>query len=114
MSTMIEVWSHATALADMTPRTHHVTTFLADGTFPDPPPKELPGKAQEGVNTVIGILKTIVYAAAMGAFLFVCIGMAMGVRGRSNYAKDAVMHLPWVFASVIGVGAGVAILDSFT
>lgn len=120
MSALIEVWNTATLL---TPHpqsvglvdSHQHLSVLADGAnFPDPPPKDLPGKAQDGVDTFIGYLKTIIYAAAVIAFLWVMAGMILGLRGRSNFAKDAVQHLPWVFGGLIGAGAVTAILSAFS
>lgn len=120
MSALIELWNTATlltpghgsvSLADG----HQHVSFLAEGDvkFPDPPAKELPGKAQDGVDTFIGYLKTVIYGVTVVAFLFVMAGMILGMRGRSNYAKDAVQHLPWLFGGIIGTGAVVGILDAF-
>lgn len=120
MSALIELWNTATLL---TPHpqsvgvgeVHQHISVLADGAnFPNPPAKDLPGKAQDGVDTFIGYLKTIIYAAAVIAFLWVMAGMILGMRGRSNFAKDAVQHLPWVFGGIIGAGAVTAILSAFS
>lgn len=111
MSALLDLWSQGPAMIDALPSPHHVASVLADGQFPDPPAKELPGKAQEGINTFIGFGKTLLYVAAVGAGLFVCIGMIVGARGRSNYAKDAVMHFPWIFGGLIGAASLVGIFD---
>ncbi len=92
----------------------HRPHILADGNFPDPPAKKLPPKAQNGVDSLLGYMKTGIYVAAVAAGLFIVIGMILGARGRSNYAKDAVMHFPWVFGGVILAGTLTALLDSFS
>lgn len=120
MSALIEVWNTATLL---TPHVRpvglgdvhqHVSVLADEANFPNPPAKKLPGKAQDGIDTFIGYLKTALYAAASAAFLFVMFGMILGMRGRSNFAKDAVQHLPWLFGGLIGAGAFVGILDAFS
>lgn len=114
MSVLLETWNqaavmmpHGVSLGD-----HH--SILAEaGYFPDPDPVPLPGKAQNGVDKTIGIVKTLLYALAVIAGLFVAMGMIAGMRGRSNYAKDAISHFPYVFGGVIIAGAIVGILDNF-
>nr|WP_082932064.1 hypothetical protein [Gordonia sp. LAM0048] len=122
MSTALAVWDHLTIIAASHPGgssgtgQHLILAAPGDGDqqlFPDPPPQQLPEDAQNGVNMFIGYLKTIIYSAAVIAMLFVAVGMILGMRGRSNFAKDAVTHLPWLFGGVIGAGACVGILDAF-
>lgn len=117
MSTLLALWDQATTLSSAHPggTGGHGHLILAEGDvrFPDPPPKELPGKAQDGVNTFIGYLKAAIYAAAVVLGLILCLAMIAGFRGRSNFAKDAVTHFPWVFAGVIGAGALTGILSAF-
>lgn len=111
MSLTLDTATHLITLYD----THRPHSFpLADSRFPDPDPVPLPEKAQKGVNTILGIFKTIVYIAASAAALFVFIGMIVGARGRSNYAKDAVSHFPWIFGGLIGVGTITGLFDMFT
>lgn len=116
MSIVLEAWNQLTVLSPSGSGAgggqHHL--ILADSQlFPNPDPEPLPDKAQNGVNKFIGMIKTALYAVAVVAGLFVCIGMTAGMRGRSNFAKDAITHMPWVFGGVIGGGALVGILDMF-
>lgn len=111
MSALLELWSQGPALIESLPRPHHAAAVLADGTFPDPPPVPLPEKAQNGVNTFLGMGKTLLYVCAVAAGLFVSVGMVLGARGRSNYAKDAVMHFPWIFGGLISAASLVGLFD---
>ncbi|MBT0568623.1 hypothetical protein [Williamsia sp. CHRR-6] len=112
MSITIETLTQASALWDAH-RPHGINP--ADtGNFPDPKPVPLPTKAQNGVNQILGMAKTFIYVLAVGAALFVFGGMIVGARGRSNFAKDAVSHFPWIFGGIIGMGSIVGLLDMFT
>lgn len=110
MSVLIEAWNQATTFHGMSLSDHH--TVLAEVNIPDPDAKDLPGKLQSFFDDVIGWLKTICYAVAMISGLILLIFMALGFRGRSNFAKDALTHYPWVFVATIGPGALWGILDS--
>lgn len=111
MSALLELWSQAPAIVDALPKPQHAVSYLAEGNFPDPEPQPLPDKAQNGINVFLGMGKTILYVCAVAAGLFVCIGMVLGARGRSNYAKDAVMHAPWIFGGLIGAASLVGLFD---
>ncbi|WP_052689175.1 hypothetical protein [Williamsia herbipolensis] len=111
MSIALDTLTHATTLWEAH-RPHSIN--LADGNFPDPKPVPLPSKAQNGVNQILGMVKTFIYVLAVGAGLFVFAGMIVGARGRSNFAKDAVSHFPWIFGGIIGMGSLTGLLDMFT
>ena len=112
MSIALETLTHTTALWEA--HRPHSGITLADGNFPDPTPVPLPQKAQNGVNQILGMVKTVIYVLAVGAGLFVFAGMIIGARGRSNFAKDAVSHFPWIFGGIIGVGCLTGLLDMFS
>lgn len=116
MSTALAIWDNLTVIASSHPTGgagKHIILAEGDVVFPDPPPAELPGKAQEGVNQFIGYLKTGIYSLAVISGLLLFMAMIAGMRGRSNFAKDAVTHFPWLIGGVIGAGALTAILDAF-
>lgn len=112
MSIALETLTHAATLWEA--HRPHSGITVADGNFPDPKPVPLPEKAQHGVDQILGMVKTLIYVLAVGAGLFVFAGMIIGARGRSNFAKDAVSHFPWIFGGIIGVGSLTGLLDMFT
>jgi hypothetical protein len=113
MSIVLETWNQVAALTPVhgvNLADHH--SVLAAVPIPDPEPEQLPGKMQEFLNFIIGVLKTLCYSSAMIAGLILFIFMALGFRGRSSFAKDALTHYPWVFVVAIGPGALWGILDA--
>jgi len=79
-----------------------------DYTAPDPGPR-LPEEVQEVVNEWIGYLKGAAVVAAVIGFVCSGIMMMVGMRSRSDLAKTAMTHLPWV-AGGTGVVALSAVL----
>lgn len=112
MSIALETLTQVHALVDA--HRPHSGLTLAEGNFPNPQPKPLPSKAQQGVDTILGMAKTIIYVLAVAAGLFVLMGMIVGARGRSNFAKDAISHFPWIFGGIIGAGCLTGLYDMFT
>lgn len=94
---------------------HQTIEFLAEGIpVPDPPAKELPGKLGERANDLIGYAKTGFMVVAMLGLLATASMAIVGIRGRSEIAKNALGHLPWaVLALVIGGGAA-GLIEAFS
>lgn len=113
MSMLLEVWNQATAVMPhgVSVGDHH--SILAEMPIDDPDAKELPGKLQTFFDDIVGYLKTICYSVALISGLILLIFMALGFRGRSNFAKDALTHYPWVFVATIGPGALWGLLSQF-
>ncbi|AVH20158.1 hypothetical protein [Nocardia cyriacigeorgica] len=80
---------------------------------PNPPAKELPGELGIRVNDVLGYAKTICYALAFGGLLAVAGMLFIGLRGRSDTAKNALGHLPMVILGVVITGGAGGIIQAF-
>ncbi|BAD60672.1 hypothetical protein [Nocardia farcinica] len=80
---------------------------------PNPPAKELPGELGNRVNDVLGYAKTICYALAFGGLLAVAGMLFVGLRGRSDTAKNALGHLPMVILGVVITGGAGGIIQAF-
>ncbi|MGW5317798.1 hypothetical protein ACWEVD_01095 [Nocardia thailandica] len=80
-------------------------------TVPDPPAKPLPGKLGDRTNDVIGYVKTVCTIAAVLGSLAVAAMLAVGMRGRSDTAKNALTHLPFVFLGVVLTGSTAGLIQ---
>lgn len=113
MSVLLETLNQVAAL---TPNgvglSDHHTVLAETVNIPNPDAQDLPDKLQQFLDYIIGALKTLCYSVAMIAGMILLIFMGLGFRGRSNFAKDAITHYPWVFACAIGPGALWGILDA--
>ncbi|AXK89968.1 hypothetical protein SAMN05421776_11326 [Nocardia farcinica] len=80
---------------------------------PNPPARELPGELGNRIDTVLGYGKTICYALAFGGLLAVAGMLFIGLRGRSDTAKNALGHLPMVILGVVITGGAGGIIQAF-
>lgn len=92
---------------------HHFAELVLAVDIPDPPPAPLPGGAGQKVEQFIGMLKTGCFIAAMIGGLASLALVVIGIRGRSEVAKSALTHLPYVFGGAMGVGSLAGILQVF-
>ena len=93
----------------LTAATDAVNT-LAQG-VPNPPAQAPPG-LDKFTNQILGWLKWGCGIAAIGGLLAVAIMMGIGVRGRSDTAKNALSHAPWVFGAAALAGSAAALINS--
>ncbi len=84
---------------------------LAQGGVPNPAPVAPPG-LEKFSNQILGWLKWACGLAAIGGLLAVAIMMVIGVRGRSDTAKNALSHAPWVFGAAALAGSAAALINS--
>lgn len=89
------------------------TDYLAQATVPDPPAKPLPGKLGSRMEDVIGWFKTVCFGLAMIGVLSVASMMFVGLRGRSDTAKNALGHLPLVILGTILTGGAAGLIEAF-
>ena len=80
---------------------------------PDPPAKELPGQLGQRLNDVLGYGKTIFFFLAVGGLFAVAAMLVVGLRGRSDTAKNALTHLPYVILGVVITGGAAGIIEAF-
>jgi hypothetical protein len=80
---------------------------------PNPPPKPLPGQLGDRLNDVISWAKTIALALAVLGTLAVAAMLFIGLRGRSDTAKNALGHLPFVVLGVVLTGGAAALIQAF-
>lgn len=78
---------------------------------PNPAPIAPPGLANF-TNQVLGWLKYLLIAAAVGGLIAASIMMVIGLRGRSEVAKTALSHVPFVIGGVILSGAASTLIAS--
>ena len=76
---------------------------LAAGEVPDPPAKDLPGN--------LGHVSIMLAGFSFG--LAVAGMSVIGIRGRSNVAKDALSHLPYVIGGTFLVGGIAGLIQAF-
>lgn len=86
---------------------------LAAGEVPDPPAKDLPGNLGTKMSDLIGYAKTICLILAVLGGLASAGMMVIGIRGRSNVAKDAISHLPYVVGGSFLVGGIAGLIQAF-
>jgi len=84
---------------------------LAQGGVPNPPAQAPPG-LDKFTNQVLGWLKWGCGIAAIGGLLAVAIMMGIGVRGRSDTAKNALSHAPWVFGAAALAGSASVLINA--
>ncbi|PXX53894.1 hypothetical protein DFR70_12615 [Nocardia tenerifensis] len=87
--------------------------WLAQGQVPNPPAKPLPGQLGSRLDDVLGYGKTLCLFLAMGSVLAVAAMLFVGLRGRSDTAKNALTHLPYALLGVVITGGGAAIIEAF-
>lgn len=91
----------------------HTTDILAQVVIPDPPAKELPGKLGERANDLVGYAKTIFGVLALLGILACASMLAIGLRGRSDVAKNALSHLPYVLLATVLAGGASGLIAAF-
>ncbi len=84
---------------------------LAQGGVPNPAPVAPPG-LDKFSNQILGWLKWGCGLAAIAGLLAVAIMMGVGVRGRSDTAKNALSHAPWVFGAAALAGSAAGLINS--
>ncbi|NKR28848.1 hypothetical protein GS966_27770 [Rhodococcus hoagii] len=90
------------------------TEFLAQSIpVPDPPAKPLPGKLGERGNDLIGWAKTAFMILAMLGLLATAGMTIVGIRGRSEVAKNALGHLPWALLALVIGGGAAGLIQAF-
>lgn len=92
--------------------TAHLNLVIVQAQAPDPGPAPLPGKFGQFTDTALGWMKTILLIGAVGGLLAVGIMMVVGIRGRSDTAKNALGHAPWVFGGAALSGAAAAFVNA--
>ena len=80
---------------------------------PNPPAKPLPGTLGTRLDDVLGYGKTIFFFLAVGGLLAVAAMLVVGLRGRSDTAKNALTHLPYVLLGVVITGGAAGIIEAF-
>lgn len=93
---------------------HQSTEFLAQLPIPDPPAKELPGELGRKTSDVIGWAKTGFLAAALLGLIATATLMIVGLRGRSEIAKNAMGQLPYSILALVIFGSAYTVIESFT
>ncbi len=78
---------------------------------PNPPSSPPPG-LDGFTNKILGWLKWGCGVASIGGLLAVAIMMGVGIRGRSDTAKNALSHAPWVFAAAALTGSAAALIQA--
>lgn len=89
---------------------HPHVSVLADGSIPvpNPPAQQLPGPVGDKMNQILGWGKTLIGFAGVAGCLIAGGGMMLGIRGRSQLAKDHMTHLAWILG-----GGAVASMGAF-
>lgn len=91
---------------------HAAMDVIAQAPVPDPAPKELPGRLGQFLSDVIAWSKTICFGLAAIGVLAVAGMTVVGVRGRSETAKNALTHLPYVLIGVVLTGGYATIIQA--
>jgi len=78
---------------------------------PNPPAQPPPG-LDTFTTKVLGWLKWGTGIAAMGGLLAVAVMMGVGIRGRSDTAKNAMSHAPWVFGAAALAGSASVLIGA--
>ncbi|WP_278315017.1 hypothetical protein [Lolliginicoccus levis] len=86
------------------------TDLLAQ--VPNPAPVQPPGSLPDFINTALGWTKWFGLIAGLGGLFAIAIMMMVGVRGRSDMAKSALGHAPWVFGGLAIIGGAAALIDA--
>lgn len=92
---------------------HMVEVLYQQAPIPDPPPKPLPGKLGARLNDVISWAKTLTLALAVLGTLASAGMLVIGLRGRSDTAKNALGHLPFVLLGTVLSGGSAALIQAF-
>ncbi|GGK68745.1 hypothetical protein [Nocardia camponoti] len=87
--------------------------YLAQAAVPDPPAKELPGKLGTFMNDLIGWGKMICLGLSVLGILAIGSMLAVGLRGRSDTAKNALGHLPYVILGTVLTGGSAGLIQAF-
>lgn len=66
------------------------------------------------VTMILGWLKWATGLACIAGLLCVAIMMGIGIRGRSETAKNALSHAPWVFGAAILSGSAAALINGIS
>lgn len=92
---------------------HQGTEVLAQLTVPDAPALPLPGKLGEQSNKLVGWSKTIFGIAALLGLMATAGLMIVGLRGRSEIAKNAMGQLPYSILALVLFGSAYTLIESF-
>lgn len=80
---------------------------------PNPEPTLPDGKWKEGLDTGLGYVKGIGIVAAVASLVVLGILMAVGSRGRSDLAKNAITHFPYVFGGLLVISGAAQLVQLF-
>ncbi|MGV9679137.1 hypothetical protein ACWDSJ_27980 [Nocardia sp. NPDC003482] len=87
--------------------------WLAQVQVPNPPAKPLPGTIGDRLNDVLGYGKTVLFFLAVAGMFAVAGMLIIGLRGRSDTAKNALTHLPYVICGVMLTGGSAGLIQVF-
>ena len=77
----------------------------------DPGPLEPPGLGGP-ISDMLGWLKWIALAAAVGGLIVAGIMMAVGRRNRNQWAAEGAISLPWVVGGLFTIASAATIVTS--
>ena len=100
--------NHAGAQANLA----YTERFLAVD-VPNPDPKLPDGKWKDGLDTGLGYVKGIGIVAAVASLVVLGILMSVGSRGRSDLAKNAITHFPYVFGGLLVISGAAQLVQLF-